>query len=193
MQSVQFQISQNVRFLLWQRGVERSLWVTWLARECQLERQRVGKLIRGELHDGEVPTREQSQLSDGLGFPESDLRFKDLPNEHADILLENLKSLFRGLERGGKKEIAITLQVDPTTVSRWINGSSQPNRTTLDAISRFFGLPRETDLRKDPLFLSVSPVAVADQKRWIVCQVENMSSDDLRELYPALRRMLEDR
>ena len=193
MQSAQFQISQNVRYLLWQRGVERSSWVAWLVRECQLDQQRVGKLVRGELHDGEIPTREQAQLCQGLGVTESELRFEDLPNERTDILLENLKFLFSGLERGGKKEVAFTLQVDPTTVSRWLNGTSQPNRTTQDAVSRFFGLPRDTDLRKDPLFLSVSPVAAAEQKRWIVQQVENMSSEELRELYPALRRMLGDR
>jgi len=193
MQSLQYQISQNVRFLLWQQGITRASWVKWLVRECPVERQWARKLVCGELHDGEIQTTEQERLAAALEFPEAELRFQDLPNTHSDILLENLKSLFSGLKRGGKKEMAGALQVDPTTVSRWLNGTSQPNRTTLDAISQFFGLPRGTNLRRDPIFLANAPVAVVEQKQWIVRQVETMSPDDLRELYPALRRLLEER
>jgi hypothetical protein len=41
-----------------------------------------------------------------------------------DVWRENLKCLLERLPRGTKKRIAAHLQIDPTTLSRWLRGRS---------------------------------------------------------------------
>lgn len=192
MQSPEFQISRNVRYLLWKRGLAPADWVRWLTPRSGPEGPNASALMSDQLTDREVSSTQLTALSGALGFEadEQDLRYVDLLSEGVDILFENLSFLFAGLERGGKKALANALQVDPTTVSRWLNGSFEPNRSMLDALAQYFGLPYGTDLKTDPVFLSVAPVAVSAQKQWTVEQIERMNSAEFRSLYPALLRLL---
>jgi transcriptional regulator with XRE-family HTH domain len=121
------------------------------------------------------------------------LRFGDLVSDGCNVLVENLKFLFNTLGRGGKKSLAHELGVAQTTVSRWLNGSNEPKAYNLRQMIIYFGLKPETDLRETPVFLSVEPVALTDRRNWLHGRLNALSSYDLRELYPALRRLLEEK
>ena len=92
---------------------------------------------------------------------------------------------------GGKKALAAEFGIDPTTVSRWLNGASQPIERSLRQIGAYFGVPSGVDLRSDPVFLSAEPVALSERRRWLMERLESLPADEFRELYPALRRLLE--
>lgn len=151
--------------------------------------------MTGNLQDDQIAPDVLQRLAAAFGQDDGgeSIRFADLVGDGTDLPRENLKFLFESLDRGGKKRLAAELSIDPTTVSRWLSGASQPQGPSLRHLSDYFGLPAGTDLRETPIFLSVEPVATVDRRRWLQARIDGLSPDELRDLYPALKRMLEDR
>jgi transcriptional regulator with XRE-family HTH domain len=187
------QVSINVRFLLWSRKIARTEWEAWLATRVHLPPDVCGRLVRGTLSDAEISSDQIRTLADGLEVDEENLRFADLPRDRGNVLSENLHYLFGALGHGGKKAIASKLGIDPTTVSRWLSGAYEPQPTSLRQLASHFGLPSGTDLLEDPVFLSVEPISTSERKLWLSKRISALSADELRELFPALRRLLEER
>lgn len=187
-------IATNVRYLLWRQEVPKPQWVSWLTNRSSLGVTFVREVVFGRLTDENIGEQECGQLARVLGLdaePDS-LRFGDFASEQCDVLRENLTYLLNTLGHGGKKALAAAFHIDPTTISRWLNGSSQPTDSTLKQLGTYFGLPSGTDLRVDPVFLSAEPVSLAERRRWLTARLEALSVDEIRELYPALRRLLEE-
>jgi transcriptional regulator with XRE-family HTH domain len=185
------QISQNARFLLWRQGVPTQEWTSWLCRVPNLSRPVISGLVSGELDDAAVSEEQLAAVAEGFGLGEvEELRYSDFAKERADVLQENLRYLFGSVEHGGKKALARALEIDPTTISRWLNGSYPPQGPTLGRLVSHFGLPEGTDLRKDPVFLSAEPLASLERRRLIRSAVDALSEREFRELYPALKRLL---
>ena len=189
------QISRNVRFLLWKRDVPRTQWTSWLESKLDWAPTQVAELVHDHLEDARIDARAVDELTAlfELDPTDDDIRFRDLSADHGGVLHENLHYLLDSLERGGKTVLAKTLGVVPTTISRWLNGTSRPSKSTLRELVIYFGLPISTDLESDPLYLSVEPVAQSEQRRWLRQQLEELSTEDFKQLYPALRRMLRDK
>ena len=185
-------ISNNLRLTLWRQGIPRTQWVRWIAARCELGPDQVRAVVGGSATDDQVGDTECSQLARAIGLASEveTLRFADMVGAECNVLRENLTYLMNALGRGGKKALAAKFCVDPTTISRWLNGTSQPNEATLRQLATYFGVSAGTDLRRDPVFLSLDPVALSERRQWLVSRLESLSADELRDLYPALRRLL---
>jgi transcriptional regulator with XRE-family HTH domain len=186
-------ISQNVRFLLWRKKLHPAQWSTWLSERTNLPVPVLSGLCRGDLDDAQASEQQLKVLGGVLECGEEELRYSNLPSERCNILQENLRYLFRSLQRGGKRSLANELKIDPTTISRWLNGSSPPQGPSLRNLVSYFGLPPETDLRDDTVFLSSEPVALLERRKLIRERLETLPAAEFRELYPALKRLLEER
>lgn len=189
------QVSLNVRYLLWKKKVSPEHWQSWLAGHTSLDQITVRGLTDGSLSDDRVTSVQLRELARAFELEEEGetLRFSDLVRDGTKILMENLRFLIGNLGHGEKKVLAKELEIDPTTVSRWLNGTYEPQSPTLQQLMTHFGLPSKTDLRHDPIFLSAEPVSDAERRHWLFRRIDELSSSEIRELYPALRRMLEDR
>ena len=110
-----------------------------------------------------------------------------------NVLHWNLQRLIRSLGPGGQTRLAQDLSIDPTTVSRWYRGKHRPTPTHLNRLRDRFGLPEGTDLRDEPLFASTDPVGEAEQKAWLHERIGQLDAVALRELFPALRRIMGER
>jgi transcriptional regulator with XRE-family HTH domain len=188
------QVSLNVRFFLWRREVPRPEWTLWLSQRTSLAREVIWRLVSGELEDSKLNDAQLGELAGALSLDDAEgLRFSDMVHEHASVLQENLRYLFGSLEHGRKKTLAKEMGVDPTTISRWLNGAYPPQTPSLGRLVSCFGLPEGTNLREDPVFLSAEPVAVLERRKLIRERIDALSEKEFRELYPALRRLLEER
>jgi transcriptional regulator with XRE-family HTH domain len=189
------QVSQNVRYLLWRKQVPREEWRSWLVNHTSLDQTAAGNLVGGALADDRITPDQLRDLARAFELEHEGeiLRFGDLVREGANILQENLRFLLDSLGFGGKKVLAAELGIDPTTVSRWLNGTYEPQPPTLRQLVSRFGLPPETDLRRDPIFLSAEPISHLERRRWLQRRIDGLTPTEFRDLYPALRRMLEDR
>jgi transcriptional regulator with XRE-family HTH domain len=151
---------------------------------------RVGQLLEGT---GVAPSREEvRKLARATGQEVESLLSADLVAEgRTNVVEENLRYLFSTLAHGDSKRMAEEVGVHPTTISEWASGRQVPSNSHLHAISRYFGLSPFVDLRTVPLFLMLEPVGHHARREWVVKQVSEMRPEDLRDLYPALRRILE--
>ncbi len=128
-----------------------------------------------------------------LGVFPASLETANVAKDADDVLRENLRRLIGSLGPSGQKRLAQGLGFDPTTVSRWYRGKHKPNPTNLGKLRGGFGLPEGTDLRTEPLYTSTDPVGEAEQKAWLHEQINRLDADALRELFPALERLLRER
>jgi transcriptional regulator with XRE-family HTH domain len=182
-------LSLNVRLLLWQRQISRSDWVHHLANK--LPPHWGARNVACLLNSRELGNLDIRDVAIALEVEEEQIRWEDLLSSSSiDVLKENLSYLLDSLEHGGKKKVAADLGIDPTTISRWLSGAITPQSSTLKRLSNYFGLPAETDLSKAAVFLSVEPVSLPERRRWLNQQIEALSANELRELYPALQRIL---
>jgi hypothetical protein len=181
--------------MLWSRPVPRPDWIRWLASRTNLGSTFCRDLVTDRIADELITLLQLAELARALELAEdaSELRFRDfLADSGRNVLVENLRFLFDDLERGGKKMLAEFFEVDPTTISRWLKGSSEPQGPGLRSIATYFRLPVDTNLRRDPIFLSLDPVSLVAKRNWVHDRLDKLSEQDLRDLYPALRRMLDD-
>jgi transcriptional regulator with XRE-family HTH domain len=173
-------------------GQPRGHWGAWLDARTKLGARFSRDFIRGAVGDSELAPRIR-EIARALDQDENDLVVSDFVGDRVDILQTNLQFLFETLEHGGKKALAAALDLDPTTVSRWLNGTYVPHGQTLQQLVSYFGLPAGTDLRSEPVFLSVEPIAITQRRVWLHQRIDALPLDALRELYPALRLLLDER
>ena len=182
-------LSRNLKFLLSEKGVVPSEWARALASALSCSPKRAQALLDGEKTD---LNREELQALGELGGIEPDrLLSADLLHEEGvNIFSRNLSFLIDSLPHGQKKHFAESLGVEQTTVSRWGKGTQRPAKSKVGAILDYFNLPRTTDLKKEPLFLSITPIGEAETKKWLKGRIDELDSETLRSLTPALIMLL---
>jgi transcriptional regulator with XRE-family HTH domain len=181
-------IGKNIRYLLWKGGVERKDWPSKLAEWLGCPLRRAGDLL--ESHDEPLTLKEKKALESATRLSIENHSGNLLEKNDVDILAENIRHLIDSLPHGQKKEFAAKLGVDVTTVSRWIGGAQRPTKKKLEEIGKYFGLPPGTDLDSEAIFLWTEPVSESQMKNWIMERIQQADGKTLREIFPALRRML---
>jgi transcriptional regulator with XRE-family HTH domain len=184
-------VSRNVRFLLWREGLPPQAWERELSRLLpDLSRRSVRELLSGRAQN-ELPLRE---FASAFGLDDEILVFSDLLAESdCSIPTENVRHLLSTLPYGGKKELAVQLNVDPATISRWAASAAVPSNRHSEGLRDYFGLPATLDLSEDPLFLSIDPLSAYSRRAWLHERVDSIGVAELREVYVALHRLLEQR
>ena len=181
-------LARNIRFLLWKEGADRKDWQSKLAKWLDCPLQRAGDLLEGEGED--LTSKEKKALEKATRLVPEELSGDLLEKHDGDVLVENIRHLIDGLPHGQKKEFAAKLGVDVTTVSRWIGGAQRPTKKKLEEIGNYFGLPPGTDLDSEAIFLWTEPVSESQMKHWITENIQHLDGNMLREIFPALRRLL---
>ncbi len=183
-------LSLNIRYLLWKKGIQRVEWGKKVSELLGWEEERAEELLKGDeaLRNSELKT-----LAKFGGVSEKGLKSKDLLQaDKVDIFHENLAFLIDLLPHGEKKRFADKLGVDATTISRWKNGSQHPTKKKLVTIIRYFGLPDNIDLAVVPAFLSSRPIGEAAIRKWLHGRIDQLYGASLQELFPALEKLLKD-
>lgn len=183
-------VSRNVRYLLWRSTPERKRWPAEVAKRLRRSwsLERVSMLLEGQkLSDREIEDLVRAFETE---MDEETFRLGDLVRDSAtDVLRENLRYLIGTAEHGEKQEIAAALGVVGTTISRWLNGTNRPPGSQQERIVRHFGLPPSTNLEEDCLFLEYGPLSLQSRRQWLRERVDDLTLDEMRDLFPALQRL----
>lgn len=178
--------SYNLRYLLWkEEKTDRTKWVDRLMNVLNCSRTRAKQLL---LNDPPEP-EEQKKLAKKFGRLEDDFVTSLFFDDKVDILSENLSYLFESIEQ---KQLAQDIGVSKDAVSKWKNAKQGTTKKNLVALRQYFRLPSETNLKNDPIFLSWTPIDDRRRREWINKQIEEIDSDDLRDLFPAFEKLLKD-
>ncbi len=183
-------LTRNVRFLLWREGVAREKWWSKLAEWLGCPETRAAEILEGYVGPSTLTSKEKKSLAAATGM-QSDELSADLVRKNAvNVFAENVRFLIGTLPHGAKKEFAAKVGVDATTVSRWIGSAQRPGKKKINELCRFFGLPAGTNLDTEPIFLGLDPVSESQIRNWVSDKVKQMDGKMLREIYPALKRLL---
>ena len=181
-------LTLNIRYLLWREGVRRDEWAAKLADLLGSDIRRSQEILSGGV---DLQSAEVALIAKAYKVAINKLRTQSLISEEmVDVLTANIRHLIDGLAHGQRKHFAAELGVDVTTVSRWSSSTQRPTKTKLRRICGYFGLPVVTDLERDPMFLSLDPITGTEMRSWLHEQIDGMDADTLRNLFPALQRLL---
>lgn len=180
-------VTENLRYMLWNREVKQEHWANQLADWARCATQRAEELLQGARPEPE----ELEQIAQRVNVSEEELQFARLVDE-VHILGKNIRYLLDSLDRGEQKDLAENVGVSEGTISKWHQEKQKPSATNLRKLRAEFGLPSEIDLNSYPLFLSMSPIGERQQKEWLREHIERLNADTLRSLFPALERLLRE-
>jgi transcriptional regulator with XRE-family HTH domain len=164
----------------WQRGVLRL--TGWAPARCR-------EVVMG----ASLAEEELAHLESCFGWAE-DQRMARLVEADPRLLAANIDYLVsRALpaDGGRRADLARDLGVHRSQIGRWCNGASVPSQENLDRLKARFGLGDSVDLRTEPLFLHVRPVTLSQRKQRLLRRLESIPFDELREVLPALEKLLE--
>lgn len=185
-------LSQNLKYLLLEKGVKRSDWIETLATYLQCDQNKAQAILEGQTDN--VNQDEMEALVQFSGIDSQKLTSENLiESEKDDVFLLNISFLLEKLPHGKKKHLAENLGVDQTTISRWGNGTQRPTKRKIKAILNYFNLPKTIDLENEPVFLSTMPIGEAETKEWLKERIDALDRETLRELAPALIMLLKRR
>lgn len=177
----------NLLYLLWENEKNRSEWPGNLRKILGGDIEDMERILQGKVRLSE---EQMNRIAEYFSIEKTDLQLGCFL-EKTNILKENLSFLLDECE--DKRTAREKLNVHTTTVSKWLGGVQVPSFTHVKRIKSVFGIQDETDLKSEPLFLSMEPVSDLGKKKWIKKNIDALTTQELRELYPALRRLLEER
>jgi transcriptional regulator with XRE-family HTH domain len=185
---VSAQFAENLRFLLWQKGLPSVSWADEIRSTLGPDFEDARALLLGSKPADEPRLQ---KIARRFGVDLEELVFGDLlAAAKVNVVQANLSMLMKALGSGQKKLVAEYLGVNPSTVSRWLSGTQAPDRKTLHQLASYFHLKAGTDLATEPLFLSPHPISDSERRQWLLRRIKEIDAASLSELFPALARML---
>lgn len=192
--------ADNLKVLLWKGKSDLSQrtyreYLDFVAIKCGLTPEH----LRGILRDQETATAsEQSSLcsyfgeySDMLAAINYDFLFKDLVEQSGDELLRrNIQYLLGKIERGKNAGFVEKIGVNASTLTRWKQGKTKPDKYAQTEIAKYFGFRDTQELRSKFLFLDYEPVSEEQKKQECKTLIDNMSKEDFEAIFPALQKLL---
>jgi transcriptional regulator with XRE-family HTH domain len=184
------QLSENLRFLLWSKRVQRREWASHLGHWANCDPGRAEELLQGN----EPSERELEQIVRAVGYSMEILAHTSLLEAHeVDVLHENLRYLTDRLDYGHKKEMAAALDIHSTTITKWRNGECRPRVVHLASLCRYFGLRSDTKIEVEPIFLTVETRLDQEQRAWVRTRLEELDPITWQMVYPFLKFLLTER
>jgi hypothetical protein len=185
--------AENLRYLLWrQKKVKRRDWIAHLSGWGQCDRHRAEALLNDEV----LLDEEQERIAQVNDISVEDLQNSRFVGDNVNILHENIKFLTDKKYVGEKlTDIEKKTGIGRVTLTRWRSEDAakrpKPEKPNLDKLSEYFGLPVGTDLRNDPVFLTLSPVGPTKQREWVHKRIDRLTNKDLRDLFQLSNGFLE--
>jgi hypothetical protein len=187
----------NIRYLAWGLDPDSNGWSVLLQKECSLEKRRAWKILNGET----LTSEERMAVVEGFGVDRdifSTAKLMGMSDE--EIVQNNMVYLIRNLPQGEQKKMAQAMSKAPETVSRWskidnLKGRKNQNQLyeNLKEVAHYLGLKPRIDLSKTPLFLCLQPVGQFAQRDWLRKRIDELSPEELTDLFPAFIRLLQNR
>lgn len=175
--------------MLWQQGKPQESWGAEVATWATCSEDRAWLLLKAE----KPRQNEIEVISQATGYGQDELVFSNLLQESGlDIWQENVVYLVNSLGHGENSKLAQALGIQGSTISKWKRRGPTPEKTHKSGIQSFFGVPTAIDMEHHSLFLDLSPISAMEQRVWLHKQIEQLDSQTLQQLFPALERLFRD-
>lgn len=179
------QVSENIRYLLWQRRVSQTAWVETISQIIECDLISAHRMLEGELKGNEA-----EKLAQYFDVDVTELQYAKLISSEA-IWQGNVIYLLNRRKRGELGQVQTFLGLKTAAaISNWKSGKKIPPVDKYkDKLSEFCGLAENIDLEKVPLFLFDSPIDSLSRRQWLHEQLEQLDDTTLHALFPAFERL----
>ena len=193
-------LAENLKVLLWKGKGELSQrtyrqYLDFVALRCSLTPDH----LRAILRDQEKATSDEeralcsyfSDYSDLLSAINYDFLFAELVEQSGEELLEkNIQYLLSTIGWGKNSEFVEKIGVNSSTLTRWKQGKTKPDKYAQSQIAHYFGFRDAQELRSKFLFLDFEPVSSEQKKQECKSLIDKMSKEDFELIFPALQKLL---
>lgn len=189
----------NLRYLLWKEFKNREQWPIQLSQWIHSTPKRARQILDGAF----LSVRELANIAEAIygladGSGRIDVAFAEriqhenlLASEQVNVLHENIRYLLEDSQKRGEKgKLAEKLNIDRKTLKRWYDGETTPQADNLNELRREFRIGDSIDLTTNPIFLNLTPVGDAKRRIWLKKLVDSLDADALKNLFPALEKLL---
>ena len=193
-------LADNVKVLLWQNKGEFSSWtygeyIEFVSKQCGIIPERFRDILRDEAEATDVEEKRIrdyfSDDYDNLAAIRHEFLFAELMKQCSDeIVTKNLQYLLGLLEHGENSEFVRIIGVNPSTLTRWKQGKTKPDRYAQKQIAFFFGLKDEKSLWTELLFLDLEPVTTQQKKNECKQLIDELDRKSFEAVYVALKKVL---
>ncbi len=193
-------LADNVKVLLWQNknsllGSEYDPYISFVAQQCKIDSPRFINILKGhvEASDNEVE-RIRSYFSD-LGYDLDAIQYRFLFEELIEdseeiILAKNLHYLLNSIKHGSNILFTEAIGVNPSTLTRWKQGKTMPDKYALSQIAHYFGFPDSSYLKTKLLFLNIDAVSLQQKKDECKRMIDSLDRESFEIIFPAICKLL---
>jgi transcriptional regulator with XRE-family HTH domain len=181
-------ITKNIRYLLWLKDHDYTKWPGLIKKALgPAKDDHIEKLLAGT----EPTPDELGRICDRFGAEQDVLRNDGfICPDPKDMVKKNMVYLMGELPHGSQKDLTSLLKMRKETVSRWATGKVAPTKCHRRELLRFVGVPEHIDIEKVPLFLSIEPLGIFQQRAWIRGRLDALGAEELAQFFPALEKLL---
>ena len=193
-------LAENIKVLLWMSkggSSQKSYreYIDYVATRCGMTPDRFRAILRdrAKITDQEVAALRLffEDYSDNLSALEYTYLFSDLVAcSGEDIREKNLRYLLESLEYGENAKFVAAMDVNPSTLTRWKQGKTKPDRYAQAQIAKYFGLKDVEDLKHQFLFLELEPVSTQQKKQYCTKLIDIMDKNSFEAIFAALEKIL---
>lgn len=193
-------LSDNLKFLIWKNKGDLSQktygeYIEHIAIQCKMEPERLRQILRDEASASGSEVAALSVFFEDYGYDLAAIQYMPLFDELVKkagnaLLAKNIQYLLQSLTRGKNAEFIESIGVNPSTVSRWKQGTSKPDPHSQSRICAYFGYTDPQILKSSFLFLGLEPVSTEQRKQKCRDLIESMEKESFEEIYPALVKLL---
>lgn len=193
-------LSRNIMLLMWEKkrdypNQSPTFFISKFAKQCKIERDRLIEIMKG------ISTPSDYELNSILACcPNSEyaklyikkddmVEFMDVC-ERELLVKDNTMYLLEGLGQGETQIFIEKINVNPSTVTRWKQGKTAPNRSCQEKIAGYFGLTPSTVLRDCFICFNLGPWPVQMRKKEYMRRIQEMDNEEFEKLEYALSKIL---
>ena len=193
-------LTMNLKVLLWKCKGELSnrtyeQYMDHVAHQCCIENERFRACLveRESFKPYDIGMLREFFADYGYDLTaiEHDFLFRTLmDSSEKELVSLNLRFLLDSLGWGENCAFVDAIGVNPSTLSRWKQGKTLPDRESQLRICKYFGYSDNEVLKTGFLFLNLEPVTSQQKRQECKDLLDGISNEDFDRLYPALIKLL---
>ena len=193
-------LAENLKVLLWKNKGELSNkayadYIDYVAVQCHMSPEHFRRILLDECQPSSQEEGNLRAYFADYGYDLTVMRYEFLFDElmkssQVELIDKNLRYLLSSLEWGENTAFIEEIGVNPSTVTRWKQGTTKPDKESQLRICQFFGYPDTQILKTGLLFLGLVPVSSQQRKQLCKKMIDEMDKEAFEQIYPALRKLL---
>lgn len=193
-------LSRNIMLLMWETKRDfpnqtYSYFVTKFAKQCKIKRERLVEIMNGTSTPSDIELNSILECCSNNEYAKLYIRKEDMVEyldvcERERLVKDNVMYLLEGLGIGETQVFIDAIRVNPSTVTRWKQGVTVPNKSCQEKIAGYFGLTPATILKDSFICFDLGPWPAQMRKKDYIRKIQEMDNEEFEKIEYVLSKIL---